>query len=312
MKILFWFTDLGSGMNKQVSIFDPIITDHHAPSISDYDIPVQARTDLLKFGDILAHQENRYHLNPHLNNIDGTHEISGAGTAYLVAKELNPVNRNLAHLAVIGAVGDLQDSKFHQLTSVNRRILTDAIETGYVEVKMDISAFGRESRPIQNLLMYSTDPYFPGLTMNEGNCLKFLQNLKIPLKDNGNTRHWIDLSFEERKLILSELMELLLSKGIGHNEAKRLLSEVYILTHEEIGSPLHDAKEFATLLNSCGKYNKPEIGYQICHGDRSKQLNQAYQLLNGHKVILMESIKYVKELGITDFGVIQYFDAYTG
>jgi RecJ-like exonuclease len=310
VKFIFWFTDLGSGMNRQINSFDPIITDHHVPSISDYDIPIQARMDLLKFGDILTHQENKYHLNPHLNNIDGTHDISGAGTAYLVARELNPVNINLAYLAVIGAIGDLQDSKFHKLIGVNRKIVDDAIVAGDIEVKVDISAFGRESRPIQNLLMYSTDPYFPGLTMSEDSCVKFLQRLEIPLKDNGSIRRWVDLTFKERKLILSELMELLLSKGISHNETKRLLTEVYILPHEEMGSPLHDAKEFATLLNSCGKYNKPEIGYEICLGERSEPLIQAYQLLKGHKIILMESIQFIKELGITDFGAIQHFDAH--
>jgi RecJ-like exonuclease len=305
---LFWFTDLGSGMRKQINHLNPIITDHHAPSILDYDVPVQARTDLLKFGDILDHQKDDFHLNPHLFNLDGTYDVSGAGTVYQVSTAINIKNRDLAYLAIIGAVGDLQDSRYHQLTGTNRKILNDAETSGRIKTNIDISTFGRESRPLQNLLMYSTDPYFPGLTMNETNCIKFYKRLDIPLKENGKQRHWVDLSFDERKNILSELMELLLSKGIGHRDAKRLLGEVYSLPTEQKGTPLHDAKEFATLLNSCGKYNRPETGYNICLGDRKEHLNQGYHLLKGHKSILMEGMQYVKDTGIQDFGIIQYFD----
>jgi RecJ-like exonuclease len=307
--MLFWLTDLGSGMCKQINHLNPIITDHHAPSILDYDVPIQARTDLLKFGDILEHQKDDFHLNPHLYNLDGTYDVSGAGTVYLVSSAINPKNRDLAYLAIIGAVGDLQDSRYHQLTGTNRKILNDAEASGKIKTKIDICTFGRESRPLQNLLMYSTDPYFPGLTMNEANCFKFYKRLDIPLKENGKQRHWVDLSFNERKTILSELMELLLSKGIGHKDAKRLLGEVYSLPTEQKGTPLHDAKEFATLLNSCGKYNRPETGYNICLGDRKEHLNQGYHLLKGHKSILMEGMQYVKDIGIQDFGIIQYFDA---
>jgi RecJ-like exonuclease len=308
-KILFWFTDLGSGMRKQINHLDAIITDHHAPSYLDYDIPVSARTDLLAFGDVLEDQKEDSHLNPHLCNLDGTHDVSGAGTVYLVARELNKNNIDLAYLAIIGAVGDLQDSRYHQLVGTNRKILDDAKKAENVEVKLDISSFGRETRPIQNILMYSTDPYLPGLTMNEGNCLKFINRLNIPFQENGRQRHWIDLTFEERKLILSELMELLLSKGIGYKDTKRLLGEVYILKNEVSGTPLHDAKEFATLLNSCGKYNRPEVGFNICLGDRGGDLNNALDLLKGHKSMLMEGMQYIKDLGIKDFGEIQYFNA---
>jgi len=308
-EFLFWFTDLGSGMSKEINKFNPIITDHHAPSISNYDIPLQARTDLVTFSSTLEEQQDSYHLNPHLYNLDGTYDISGAGTVYLVAKAMNSKNMNLAHLAIIGAVGDLQDSRFRKLTGTNRKILKDAKKNGTIKVKMDISSFGRETRPLQNIIQYSTDPYFPGLTMNEANCLKFFKKLNIPIRSNGKMRVWVDLTKDERRIILSTLMELLLTKGIGHKNAKRLLGEVYILPNEKIGTTLHDAKEFATLLNSCGKYNKPEIGYNICLGDRGEHLNSALHLLKGHRSVLVEGMQYIKDLGIINHGAIQYFDA---
>ncbi len=307
--ILFWFMDLGSGMVKNISQFKPVITDHHAPSLDNYDVPIQARTDLLSLGDALTKQIDEFHLNPHLFDLDGTFDISGAGTVYLVARALNPNNTDLAHLAVIGAVGDLQDSMFRRLTGTNRKILEDAVNVGKIDAKTDISSYGRETRSLQTLLMYTIDPDIPGLSMNEVNCIKFLKKLNIQLSTDGRPRHWVDLTIDERRSILSELMELMLAKGIGHKEANRLFGEAYILPDETVGTSLHDAKEFATLLNSCGKYNRPEIGHNICLGDREEQLKSAYQLLKEHRSILMNGMQFVRGLGINDHGAIQYFDA---
>jgi RecJ-like exonuclease len=308
-KLLFWFTDLGSGMGKEISKFKPIITDHHAPSISDFEVPVSARTDLLQFSDVLTHQVEEFHLNPHLFNLDGTYDISGAGTVYLVARAIAPENIDLAYLAVIGAVGDLQDSRFRQLIGTNRKILADAEASGKIKIVTDFCAFGRETRALHNVLRYSTDPYLPGLTLNEANCIRFLKGLNISLKSNGQNRRWVELDDSERRTILSALMELMLSKGIGNKDAKRLFSEVYLLSDETTGTELHDAKEFATLLNSCGKYNKPEIGHEICLGNREESLNKAFQLLKDHKNILVRGLNYVKEHGIEEHGIIQFFDA---
>ena len=308
-QLLFWFTDLGSGMSKQINQFNPIITDHHAPSILNYDVPVQARTDLLEFSSVLENQKDEYHLNPHLFNLDGTYDISGAGTVYFVARAMDNKNKDLAYLAVIGAVGDLQNNRFRKLVGSNRKIVEDAEAAGKIKTILDISSFGRETRSIQNLLQYSTDPFFPGLTKNEANCIRFLKDLGIPLKTNGRTRSWIDLDDSERRIILSELMELILGNGLGHEDAKRLLGEVYLLPDETQGTELHDAKEFATLLNSCGKYNKPDTGFHICLGDRDEHLSNAFQLLKGHRSALMSSLQFIKDQGISDFGIIQYFDA---
>jgi RecJ-like exonuclease len=307
--VLFWFTDLGSGMSKEISQFKPIITDHHAPTINDYEVPIHARTDLLAFSNVLEHQVDEYHLNPHLFNLDGTYDISGAGTVYLVVRAIDKKNIDLANLAVIGAVGDLQDSRFRQLTGTNRKILKDAEDSGKIKTIQDISLFGRETRPLPNLIQYSTDPYFPTLTMNEHNCIEFFKKLDIPLRANGRSRRWVDLTDDERRTVLSELMGLLLSRGIGHKDAKRLFAEVYTQPLETIGTALHDVKEFSTLLNSCGKYNKPEIGYKICLGDRGEHLNKAFHLLKGHKSILVEGMQFVRNQGINDHGLIQYFDA---
>ena len=80
---LVWFTDLGSSISKEYPEINKIITDHHAcPSDSNFP----------------------FHLNPHLFNLDGSYDISGAGTTFHVSKCIDKNNIDLSHLAIIGAL----------------------------------------------------------------------------------------------------------------------------------------------------------------------------------------------------------------
>jgi len=288
---LVWFTDLGSSICNADSDMNMIITDHHiCPDNSNVD----------------------FHLNPHLFGYDGAYEISGAGATYLVSKAIDKKNIDLSALAIVGAVGDLQHRKYQKLSGLNRDILKDGEKNSYLKSKMDICYFGRETRPIYKMLQYSSDPIIPGLSGRESYCIKFLQDLGVILKDGDNWRKWIDLSKDERSLIISNIAQILLKKGFGYKIARRILSEVYLLDKEKEGTELHDAKEFATLLNSTARYGKYEVGLNVCLGNRDKWLKKARNLLQGHRHNLVEGLQFVKEEGITKRKYLQYFHAKNG
>ena len=330
---LIWFTDLGSGMTHCLNGLNVVITDHHVlsqldplshPASDAYrpssDITVEDRTDILRFSEALEQKGRRcapsepsepsssiLQLNPHLFGRDGATDVSGAGVTYLVAKAMDPANIDLAGLAVVGAVGDLQAANHRRLIGTNRDILSDAQSVGVIDSKLDINYFGRETRPVHVLLKYANDPLIPTLTKKEENCIAFLRDLGIELKSEERWRRWIDLTHEEKRTIISGIVELLLSKGFDHKAAKRVLGEVYILPQEAEGTELHDAKEFATLLNSCGRYDRAIVGYNICLGDREEWLGRAKKLLQGHRRTLVEMLKVVKDIGVVAQGPIQYF-----
>ncbi|UCG68397.1 MAG: DHH family phosphoesterase [Thermoplasmata archaeon] len=301
---LVWFTDLGSGSLPMLNGLNVAITDHHVPTKTE--IKREDRTNILSYVNNPV-SEQRFHLNPHHLGLDGAYDLSGAGAAYLVAKMMEKRNMDLASLAIVGAVGDLQDSKNLRLVGTNRDVLADAKDAGVITWKKDIRYFGRETRPIFKLLQYANDPIIPGLTGKEDACITFLLELGIPLKKEENWRRWIHLTLEEKRLISSEIVKLLLSKGFGHKIAKRLIGEIYILSKEEEGTELRDAKEFATLLNSCGRYDKAEVGYNVCLGDREEWLERARVLLRGHRRTLVETLQLIKENGITEMNHLQYF-----
>ncbi len=304
---LVWFTDLGSGMLHEMYGLNAVITDHHVPSSMNVIIPKKKRKDLSSFFHELQ-KNDVIQLNPHIFGRDGAVDISGAGTTYLVARELDRRNIDLSSLVIVGAIGDMQDSENLRLIGTNRVILKEAKEHGYIDYFLDARFFGRETRPVFKMLQYSTDPILPMLTGDDRACINFLRDLGIPLK-REKWRRWIDLSFEERKLILSELVKLILRMGYGHEAAERLIGEVYILPKEERGTPLRDAKEFATLLNACGRYQKAEIGYHVCLGDRGEYYKRALTLLQNHRKNLLNGVLLVKEIGLVKREYLQYFHA---
>ncbi len=299
---LVWFTDIGSGYTEYLGDLNFVITDHHIPS----KLPSKSST-IIGFFDNFK-KTLRRQLNPHLFGRDGATDMSGSVATYLVSREFGG-NVDLSTLAIIGAIGDMQDTEENRLIGTNRIVLQEGVRAGYLDYFIDVRFFGRETRPIYKMLEFATEPIIPNLTGDEKACIRFLKNLGIKLKDRERWRRWIDLSDEERRKITNEIALLYLRLGYGHRFVKKMIGEVYILTKEEEGTPLHDVKEFATLLNSCGRYGKCEIGMRVCMGDRDKYYREALKMLNHHRRRISEGLRYVQDIGIVRHGLVQYFHA---
>ncbi len=300
---LAWFVDFGAGQLHQMQGLDAVITDHHVPT--DRDIPREARRDLVRFA---MDMDRVLMLNPHMEG-EGSDAISGAGLAYAVAKALDPGNRDLAAVAVVGAVADVQDQEHRRLLGFNRMILKDGIDAGVLRASTDLRLFGRETRAIHKMLEYSQDPWIPKLSGNGEACTAFLLELGIDLKVEDTWRTWADLDAGEKRRIVSELVAHMLARGCGKREAERLVGEVYTLVREPVGSPTRDAKEFSTLINACGRYDAAEVGYKVCRGDRGEALEAALGLLSGHRRHLVASLDWIEQVGLTQLEAVQYFHA---
>jgi RecJ-like exonuclease len=147
----------------------------------------------------------------------------------------------------------------------------------------------------------------PGLNGNHGACVRFLEEIGIPVKAGDEWRCWSDLSSSEKQSLVSALVTLLLESGLGREHIERIMGECYTLVREKEGSVLRDAKEFATLLNSCGRYDKAEVGMEICLGNREESLDEALGLLRTHRKYLVESLEVAADMGIIELDHLQYF-----
>ena len=297
------FTDFGSGQldiiaaHEQEGAFTPVIADHHQPADAD----------------------TEFHVNPLLEGVDGGKELSGAGTTYVLARALSDCashpddpamegNRDLAALAVVGAVGDMQTVD-GELVGANVSIAEEGVAAGVLDTTTDLAMYGTQTRPLPKLLEYASDVRVPGITNNQRGSRAFLEGLDIELRSNGEWRTWADLDHDERQTVVSGLVQHAVTKGVPAKRVNELVGTSYTLPREAPGTVLRDASEFSTLLNATARYDRADVGLAVCLGDRDGALDEAQRLLRQHRRNLSEGLDWVAESGVTTAENVQWFHA---
>lgn len=268
------FCDLGSGqlksLNKHFKGKKVFILDHHE---------IQGKPE-----------ENIIHLNPHGFGFDDFSEVSAAGVCFFFARAVDKQNEDLAYLAIIGAIGDVQEK--NGFKGLNRIILDVAVKTGKIRVEKGLKLFGLQTRSIIKLLEYSSDLPIPGVTGNESGAVQFLKRLGIePIERKGKWRTFHDLSDNEKKRLIAGIVMKRQTGSVKNPED--IFTNVYILDDEKPGH-FRDAKEFSTLLNSCGRMNNASLGIGACLGDK-EQRKKAVASLMDYKKEIVSSMKWYKE-----------------
>jgi RecJ-like exonuclease len=267
---LIVFLDMGSGqlemiqehlLNGNTKI---VVLDHHRMQ-----------------GEITS--DDLIHLNPVEYGIE--ENISGSGTSYIVARAINPGNRELSQLAIIGAIGDSQIGAIGShwgLFGLNKEILKDAESTGKIRVSKGLRLWGRTTRPIHKALEYSMDPYIPGISGSESGAVHFLQELGIEIRNkDGSWKSLSSLTKPEMKKLTTGIIKERIREN--HDNPEWVFGEVYDLLDKD---ELKDANEFATILNSAGKQDMGYVGVALCLN------NKEY-----HPLVEKMLSKYRREIG---------------
>lgn len=265
------FTDIGSGyfdlLSTRLNAKTSLVFDHHPPNAQ---VP-----------------KNIAQLNPHEFGIDGARLVSAAGVCYFVARELSEQNTDLSAMAVVGALGDMQDrNEKRALMGLNKLIVEDGVASGNVRVDSDLVLYGRETRPIHRALAYTTTPYLPNLSGREDNCLTLLSTNGIRLKEGDRFRTVADLSQDEKQKLVNGIISYLTSIGFQSSVVLDMVGTVYTLVNEPAGSPTRDGREFSTLLNACGRTGNPSIGISVGLGDRKTALEEANEVVTNYRKTL--------------------------
>ena len=269
------FTDLASTLIAELgAAFDGryLVIDHHQ----------------LSEGDML----NPAVVNAWAYGFDGGREACSSSMAYFFATSIDPSNRDLSPLAVVGAVADRQDTgQERSLTGLNRAAMEEARSSGLLTLSKDLMFTGRETRPIHESIALTSTPFLKGLTGSRDAALSVLHESGLQLKDGGTWRTISSLSAEE-KMKLTEVVASMLGPAEGATDAiASLVGEVYTLEFEDSFTPLRDAREFATLLNACGRMAVPGTGISICLGDRSEALKAAMKTLSEYRLGINKALE---------------------
>ena len=262
-------TDLGGGFAKELDAgLDDnwIVVDHHQIPDEEFD--------------------NQRVINAWKYDIDGGLEVSAGGMAYLVSKALHKENTDLAWIAVVAALGDRQDQgEKKSFSGINLDIASDAKKNGQVEIDLDILLVGRETRPLPDALAFTSHPFIEGLTWNRDACLSLLNSSGIKLKDGSRWRVPAELTEDEKRTLLQTISKFTTSKN-ATEIMDELVGYTYTLSGEDKRSFLRDAREFSTMLNSCGRIRKAGVGIAVCMGDRTKMLEEGENILLEYRTLL--------------------------
>ena len=275
--------DLGAGMAGELDARlggDWVVLDHH-------EIPKGKEDEM----------DNERVINAWRFGIDGETDVCGGGMSYLAARAVDPRNADMSAVAVVSALGDRQDSgERRSMTGKNKAIRDEAVSQGLLEVETDLLLVGRQTRPLADSLASTSRPFIGGLTWNRGACTALLTSAGIPLKDGGRWRVAAELTDEEKRMLVEAVARYAASmsasasaggrrkeeggsvaggeeeEGGANAAADQIVGYTYTLSAEDERGFLRDAREFSTMLNSCGRIGRAGVGICICMGDRGGAL----------------------------------------
>ncbi len=264
-------TDLGGGFATKLDKTlgeDWIILDHH--QIPDEEMDNQNVINSWKYG------------------IDGGADICAGGMAYLASVAIDEKNTDLSAVAIVSALGDRQDKgEKRSFTGKNFEIANTAKKQGLVDIDLDLLLVGRETRPLADALASTLQPFIDGLTWNRGACHSLLDSSGVNLKEDGRWRVPAELDEGEKKQVIEAVTEF-----ISGENATEIMSELvgytYTFPREDSKSFLRDGREFSTMLNSCGRINRPGVGIAVCMGDRDKILTEAEDIRADYRKMIRE------------------------
>ncbi len=211
-------TDMGSSMVRELS-GNVIVLDHHKVSEDN---------------------EGIIHINPHLFGYDGTRDACASTLAYMLVDD-----PTLASYALAGMFGDKQH--LGGFSGLNREIL-DKLS---IKPEMKLTVTGN----VVSSILYSTEPFFPGLSGRREEVEKALERLKIsPTKS-------VEELGEDERIKLASYLSLNLIKNSRNPSAGRFIVDLDV----NLGGSVRYLTE---LIDSAARTDNQSIALAYILGSR--------------------------------------------
>lgn len=221
--------------------------------------------------------DNVFMINPVLQKEE---PLSAAAICYFFAKTLNPNNRDLANLAVIGMVGDLHEKEIGKSFS---EILNDS--DGIIKRGLLIYP---STRPLNRVLEYSSSPYLPGVTGSREGVTSLLREAGL-VGENGQCKALYELTEEEMTKLVTAVM--LRGAKAGAMNQENLIGNLFMV---KFFNKLEDAREISALINACSRMERRDIALGFCLGNKAMR-EEAERVYINYRQSLTSALKYISE-----------------
>lgn len=278
------FADFGTGqfnvLKKYMQGVKFIILDHHEP-LKDQD----GSNDILDYVEV----------NPHNVGIDGMRSISGAGLAYLFARELDKDNTQISYIALVGALGDMQNVG-SQTTFIgqNKEIEKEAHREQLIIKETEPSI--TRSRSLSYALAFTLPVPLTNISGNLRGASLFLKRGGIKLKnDFGEQRTLADLSINEKKTLTSSIITALLQTSAPPDKIDELIVTNYLIKKYEEYPQIYSMSDLSTTLNACGRMDNSAIGISLLMTDSEDSINLAIKTAENYTKLLQDGIEWARD-----------------
>ncbi|PIN66538.1 MAG: hypothetical protein COW69_01720 [Candidatus Huberarchaeum crystalense] len=256
---LFIFLDMGSGQKEILSQYiekDILILDHHHPEGNATGKTIEINIDNYGF--------------------NGSTESSASTLCYLFSKFAGSDFGEIQ--ALVGALGDQQE-----MVGLNKEVLDIAIKKNIITIHKDLNLFGRQTKPVFQALCYS-DLDLPKTTWEVQQIFQDIIDI-----DEVKDKTYAELPIEIHKKMISKIIEYKLS--CGKNNFDNFLTDFYFFNEAIDGSEMKSLREFAVVLNSCGRQKETAIGILFAENPK-KYYNQVSTIYKIYKQNLAKLINW--------------------
>jgi single-stranded-DNA-specific exonuclease len=213
-------------------------------------------------------------INPHL--MKKYENLCAAELAYLVSKQISEENKEFAHLAIIGMVGDTLEK---EIIPMRNQIINDS----NVKIKKGLLIYP-STRPLDRTLEYSSRPFIPGVTGDPKGTYDLLSEAGIE-KMGKSYKSLIDLSNEEMRGLVTAVM-LRLS---GKEKNSEYVGDLYLI---KFFNKIEDARELSAMINACSRMNHSDISLLMCLGNNGAR-KKAERIYVKYRQHIISGLRYI-------------------
>ena len=204
--------------------------------------------------------------------IDGTRGACGSTMAMVFSLAVSESNSDLIPFFVSGMIADKQD--LGGISGLNKMILDE-----YSSVYLNERNISLEGTTILDAIVYSTDPFFNGLTGKPDEVKRLLTGLKIPHDTNPGK-----LTEDQIRSLEKKLTARLLLQGCGIEAIKYIESDMMRFSGLD-----YNSKEVSSIIDGNARVGKNSVAVQYFLGDQ----NLREEVINGWKTYKTRLIDYV-------------------
>lgn len=246
-------------------------------------------------------------LNSNLFNFKNEETSLSACTYFLCSF----ITNNLDYIVRLPLIASQAINLFSPYSGLNSFIAQDAKTGNITQSRKQLTILGSSIFSPQEGIVYSNNPYLPGLSGNSNEVSKLFAKANIESNTTTSSRKLIELTKDEIT-DLNNLLIIHLSTQEGHKEENLIfIKELTIFNNELKESITNNVWDFAISINDAINRNQLTSALAVLMGNRTNHQTKLTRLFVEERKAVSQSYQLIfdKQQEIVDLSALRYYQA---